>query len=69
MRPHLKFVSTAWSPWLEADKEVPEKVQRRAVNMISGLKAKTYEEKLRELETPPDRYGTYGTRSPQARTW
>ena len=27
-----------------------EKVQKRAVNMISGLKAKTYEEKLRELE-------------------
>jgi hypothetical protein len=49
VRPHLKFASPAWSPWLEADKEVLEKVQKRAVNMISGLKAKTYEEKLREL--------------------
>ncbi len=49
VRPHLEFVSPAWSPWLEADKEVLEKVQRRAVNMISGLKATTYEEKLREL--------------------
>jgi hypothetical protein len=37
------------APWLEADKEVLEKVQRRAVNMISGLKARTYAEKLREL--------------------
>jgi hypothetical protein len=58
VRPHLQFVSPAWSRWLEADKEVLEKVQGRAVNMISGLKAKTYEEKLQELETPPDRYGT-----------
>ena len=49
VRPHLEFASPAWSPWLEADKEVLEKVQRRAVNMISGLKAKTYAEKLREL--------------------
>jgi ribonucleases P/MRP protein subunit RPP40 len=49
VRPHLEYASPAWSPWLEADKEVMEKVQRRAVNMISGLKAKTYEEKLREL--------------------
>jgi hypothetical protein len=22
MRPHLKFASPAWSPWLEADKDV-----------------------------------------------
>jgi len=50
VRPHLQFASPAWSPWLEADKEVLEKVQRRAVNMISGLKARTYAEKLRELE-------------------
>jgi hypothetical protein len=50
VRPHLEFASPAWSPWLEADKEVVEKVQRRAVNMISGLKARTYAEKLRELE-------------------
>ncbi len=72
MRPHLEFASPAWSPWLEADKEVLEKVQKRAVNMISGLKAKTYEEKLREQPWKRDairqtwpRY----TRSSQARTW
>jgi hypothetical protein len=58
VRPQLEFASPAWSPWLGADKEVLEKVQKRAVNMISGLKAKTYEEKLRKLETPPDKYGT-----------
>jgi ribonuclease P/MRP protein subunit RPP40 len=31
-------------PWLEADKEVLEKVQ-----MVSGLKAHTYEDRLKEL--------------------
>jgi hypothetical protein len=49
VRPHLEFSSPAWSPWLEADKEVLEKIQKRAVNMVSGLKASTYEEKLKEL--------------------
>jgi ribonuclease P/MRP protein subunit RPP40 len=49
VQPHLEFVSPAWSPWLEADKELLEKIQRRAVNMASGLKAVTYEEKLKEL--------------------
>ena len=37
VRPHLEFAVTAWSPWTEADKECLEKVQRRAVKMISGL--------------------------------
>jgi ribonucleases P/MRP protein subunit RPP40 len=59
VRPHLEFASPVWSPWLEADKEVLEKVQRKAVNIISGLKAKTYEEKLWHR----------CTRSSQARTW
>ncbi len=45
----LEFAVPAWSPWLEADKEVLEKVQRRAVQMVSGLKAHTYEDRLKEL--------------------
>ncbi len=49
MRPHLEFAVPAWSPWLEADKEVLEKVQRRTVQMVSGLKAHTYEDRLKEL--------------------
>jgi ribonuclease P/MRP protein subunit RPP40 len=39
----------AWAPWYESDKECLEKVQRRALRMISGLKATSYEEKLKEL--------------------
>jgi ribonuclease P/MRP protein subunit RPP40 len=47
VRPHLEFAVPAWSPWLEADKEVLEKVQRRAIQMVSGLKAHTYEDRLK----------------------
>jgi hypothetical protein len=49
VRPHLEFASPAWSPWTEMDKAVLEKIQRRAVSMVSGLKGNTYEDKLREL--------------------
>ncbi len=50
VRPHLEFSTPAWSPWLEADIEVLEKVQKRAVGMVKGLRGRTYEEKCRELE-------------------
>ena len=49
VRPHVEFASPSWSPWNEADKTVIENVQKRAVNMISGLIGSTYEEKCREL--------------------
>ena len=50
VRPHLEFASPAWSPWLTQDIEILENVQRKAVNMISGLKpGSSYEEKCREL--------------------
>jgi hypothetical protein len=52
VRPHLEFASPAWSPWTEADKAVLEKIQRRAVSMVSGLKGESYEEKLKELGLP-----------------
>jgi hypothetical protein len=49
VRPHLEFASPAWSPWLECDKEALEKIQRRAIGMVSGLNATSYEERLREI--------------------
>ena len=49
VRPHLEFSCQAWSPWLKRDIDILEKVQRRAVNRVTGLKGKTYEEKLREV--------------------
>jgi hypothetical protein len=49
VRPHLEFAVQAWSPWTEADKECLEKVQRRAVSMVSGLQEQEYEDRLKEL--------------------
>jgi hypothetical protein len=49
VRPHLEFASQAWSPWYAKDIQTLEKVQKRAVSMINGLKPGTYDEKLKEL--------------------
>jgi hypothetical protein len=49
VRPHLESASPAWAPWMEGDKESLEKVQRRAINMISGLRSQQYGDKLSEL--------------------
>ena len=49
VRPHLEFSVQAWAPWSQADKDLIEKVQRRAVGMVSGLTAGSYEDKLAEL--------------------
>ena len=50
VRPHLEFSVSAWSPFLMQDIQVLEKVQMKAVNMISGLHGTTYLEKLNELK-------------------
>ena len=50
VRPHLEYAIQAWSPWTAGDKEVLEAVQRRAVKAVTNLKAKTYEDRLRELQ-------------------
>ena len=49
VRPHLEYAAPVWNPWLSCDIDLLEKVQQRAVNMISGLQADTYEGKLAEL--------------------
>jgi hypothetical protein len=49
VRPHLEFSAAAWSPWHESDKTTLERIQKRAISMISGLKGRTYEERLKEL--------------------
>ena len=49
VRPHLEYCIQAWSPYTKTDKDKLEKVQRRAVNMVAGLKGKTYEQKLKEV--------------------
>ena len=49
VRCHLEFASPAWSPWTVGDTEILERIQRRAINLITGLSASTYEDKLKEL--------------------
>ena len=49
VRPKLEHAVAAWSPWMEGDKEVMEKVQRRMVRMISDKKGETYEERLKSM--------------------
>ena len=52
VRHHLEYAIQAWCPWTEADIEVLEAVQRRAVRMVSGLKSNVYEERLKEIGLP-----------------
>ena len=46
VRPHLEYCAQVWSPYMQKDKEVLEKVQRRATRMIKGFGTLTYEERL-----------------------
>ena len=49
VRPHLEFAGPAWAPWLKGDIEVLEKVQEKAVKMVSGLRSKEYADRCAEL--------------------
>ena len=49
IRPKLKSSVAAWSPWTETDKNVLEKVQERMTRLLSDVRGKTYEERLKEV--------------------
>jgi hypothetical protein len=49
VRCHLEYCSPAWSPWQQKDIDVLERVQRRAIRQVSGLRSNTYEGRLTEL--------------------
>ena len=49
VRHHQEISVQAWSPWYVKDIELLEQVQERAVKMVHGLKAKTYDGRLKEL--------------------
>ena len=49
VHPHLEYAVVSWSPWTMEDKEVLERVQRRAVGMVSNLRGRTYGDRLVEV--------------------
>ena len=51
VRSQLEYCGPAWSPWLQKDKDLLEKVQQRAVNAVSGLTG-SYNDKLLQLKLP-----------------
>jgi hypothetical protein len=50
IRPHLEHAVQAWSPYLQGDINVLERVQRRVSKYIAGMANLTYEQRLERLE-------------------
>ena len=49
VRPKLEFAVQSWCPWLEGDKNVLEKVQKRMVRLLTDVRGDSYEEKLEKI--------------------
>jgi len=52
IRPHMEYAVQAWSPYMVKDIQVLEKVKQRATKCVTGLKNKTYQQRLKILGIP-----------------
>jgi hypothetical protein len=52
VRPRLEIGMSLASPYFKKDREILEKVQRRATKMVDGLKQVPYKERLHHLKLP-----------------
>ena len=52
VRPHLEFGNVAWGPFNRADQLLVERVQRRATRLVTSLRHRPYEERLKALNLP-----------------
>ena len=48
VRPHLEYAVQSWCPYTQEDKAALEKIQKRAISMVSNFSGKSYDEKLKE---------------------
>ena len=46
VRPHLEYCIQVWSPYYQAGKDKLEKVHKRSVDLVAGLRGRTYKQKL-----------------------
>jgi len=52
VRPHLEYANSVWSPYKKKHITAIENVQRRATQLLPGMKDLSYEERLRKLKLP-----------------
>ncbi|XP_071954277.1 uncharacterized protein [Antedon mediterranea] len=53
IRPHMEYCIQSWSPYYNKDKEILEKVQRRATKMVKSISDLPYEKRLEYLDLQP----------------
>jgi len=52
VRSHLEYANSLWNPYQKQDIKALEKVQMRATRLVTALRDKPYQERLRTLDLP-----------------